>query len=273
VVLTGRAPTFVPHVRERADFSLRGLITCPHCGKAVTGSISTGKAGNKFGYYRCHRVNGHMNVRAEVVEREFVDMLNRLTPKPERMALIERVFRASWADRNQVAAQESAALKRELATEEARKRRVLNQMADGVLSHEDFASMNNEATEKIADLRMRLALSQSGELDLETAIEYLNHLLWNTSTIWQTSDLQGKQKLQRRLFPKGLTFEKTGFGTPVTHSIYTLLVSDSVDAAELVAPQGFEPRSSESESLVLPLNEGAPVKNLCRRRERTAFAD
>jgi hypothetical protein len=25
----------------------------------------------------------------------------------------------------------------------------------------------------------------------------------------------------------------------------------------LVAPQGFEPRSSESESLVLPLNEGA----------------
>ena len=26
----------------------------------------------------------------------------------------------------------------------------------------------------------------------------------------------------------------------------------------LVAPQGFEPRSSESESLVLPLNEGAP---------------
>ncbi len=27
----------------------------------------------------------------------------------------------------------------------------------------------------------------------------------------------------------------------------------------LVAPQGFEPRSSESESLVLPLNEGAPV--------------
>jgi hypothetical protein len=30
----------------------------------------------------------------------------------------------------------------------------------------------------------------------------------------------------------------------------------------LVAPQGFEPRSSESESLVLPLNEGAPGKDL-----------
>jgi hypothetical protein len=31
----------------------------------------------------------------------------------------------------------------------------------------------------------------------------------------------------------------------------------------LVAPQGFEPRSSESESLVLPLNEGA-LQGWCR---------
>jgi hypothetical protein len=33
--------------------------------------------------------------------------------------------------------------------------------------------MNNDATGKIMDLRMRLALSQSDELDLETAIEYV----------------------------------------------------------------------------------------------------
>ena len=67
-----------------------------------------------------------MNVRAEVVESEFVDMLNRLTPKPERMVLIERVFRASWAGRIQGAAQESAALKRELSNQEAGKKRVLS---------------------------------------------------------------------------------------------------------------------------------------------------
>jgi hypothetical protein len=70
---------------------------------------------------------------------------------------------------------------------------------------------------------------------------YLTHLLLNTSTIWQTSDLQGKQKLQRRLFPNGLVFEKSGFGTPITHSIYTLLASDSVDEMVLVGPEGFEP--------------------------------
>jgi hypothetical protein len=34
-------------------------------------------------------------------------------------------------------------------------------------------------------------------------------------------------------------------------------LSGDVWGSVLVAPQGFEPRSSESESLVLPLNEGA----------------
>ena len=91
----------------------------------------------------------------------------------------------------------------------------------------------------ISDLRERLRLSESNELDLEAAIEYLNHLLWNTAIVWQTSDLQGKQKLQRRIFPKGLIYEKTGFGTPVTHSIYTPLGDDSVAETDLVAPQGI----------------------------------
>ncbi len=42
----------------------------------------------------------------------------------------------------------------------------------------------------------------------------------------------------------------------------------------LVAPQGFEPRSSESESLVLPLNEGATqLQASCSKGSLTAFTE
>ena len=63
--------------------------------------------------------------------------------------------------------------------------------------------------------------------------------------------------MRRRVFPDGLIWQDGGFGTPATHSIYSLLGGDAVTDEVLVAPQGFEPRLSESESLVLPLNEGA----------------
>jgi hypothetical protein len=97
-VLTGRAPAPVPHVRDREDFALRGLILCPDCDKPVTASRSTGKLGNKFGYYRCHRVKGHMNVGAGTIEAAFIELLERLVPKPERMALIKRVFAKCGTD-------------------------------------------------------------------------------------------------------------------------------------------------------------------------------
>ena len=104
-------------------------------------------------------------------------------------------------------------------------------------------------------------LAEASDLDLDTALGYLNHLLWNSSQIWETADLQGKQRLQRSIFPKGLAYLPDGsespFGTPLTSSLYSLLAGDFDDEKGLVAPQGFEPRLSESESLVLPLNEGA----------------
>jgi site-specific DNA recombinase len=228
-VLSGRAPAPVPHVREREDFPLRGWILCPDCLKPVTASLSTGKLGNKFAYYRCHRVKGHINAKAETVEAAFIDLLERLTPKQERMELIERVFRNAWAGRVQTAATDAAALRRELAKHEARKQRVLGQMADGILSAEDFSALHRQTVEAIADLRERLAFAESDVLDIDSAIEYLTHLLWNTSVIWQTSDLQGKKRIQGRIFPNGLSYSKNGFGTPVTHSIYSLLGEDSGD--------------------------------------------
>jgi site-specific DNA recombinase len=180
-VLTERAPAQVPHVTEREDFPLRGLILCHDCLKPVTASISTGKLGNKFGYYRCHRVKGHINAKAETVEAAFIDLLERLTPKQEQMELIERVFRSAWKGRAQTAATDAAALRPELAKQVARKERVLGQMADGVLSAEDFASLHKSTVKAIADLREPLAFAESDVLDIDSAIEYLTHILWNTS--------------------------------------------------------------------------------------------
>ena len=86
-------------------------------------------------------------------------------------------------------------------------------MAEGLISAEDLRGVYEKTGLAIADLRVRLSASKSQVLDVDAAIEPLTHLLWNTSMVWQTSDLQGKQKIQRRVLPKGLRYAKTGFGT------------------------------------------------------------
>ena len=58
--------------------------------------------------------------------------------------------------------------------------------------------------------------------------------------VWESSDLQGKKRLQARIFPKGLVMEKEAVGTPETHSIYLLLGDGSVGEEEMVRPRRFE---------------------------------
>jgi len=61
----------------------------------------------------------------------------------------------------------------------------------------------------IGDLRERLAFAEPEVLDSAT--------------------YKGKKRIQRRMFTEGVFYGKTGFGTPATHSIYTLLSSDLMD--------------------------------------------
>jgi hypothetical protein len=119
------------------------------------------------------------------------------------MELIERVFRNAWAGRAQTAVTDAAALRRELAKQQARKERVLGQMADGLLSADDFTDLHKSTVEAIADIRERLAFAESDVLDIDSAIEYLTHILWNTSVIWQTSDLKGNTGFNVGCFLKG----------------------------------------------------------------------
>ena len=135
--------------------------------------------------------------------------------------------------------------------------RVLGQMADVILIAEEFASLPKSTLKAIADLRERLDFAESDVLDIDSAIEFLTHPLEHLNLHGKLAIYKGKKRIQRRMFPEGLSYERTGFGTPLTRSIYTLLASDSTDESRLVAPQGFEPRLIGSEPTVLPLNEGA----------------
>ncbi len=112
-MLSGRAPAYVPHKRDTETFPLRGLILCAECGKAVTASKSTSKSGRKFGYYHCTGA-GHLYVKAEVIEVDFVALLERLAPSPDRSALIVRLFVDVWESKLANAASESTALRQEL---------------------------------------------------------------------------------------------------------------------------------------------------------------
>jgi hypothetical protein len=71
----------------------------------------------------------------------------------------------------------------------------------------------------------------------------------------QSPICKGENGFNEECFLKVCRNGKTGFGTPVIHSIYALFTSDSVDEEVMVAPQGFEP--FEMEQVMTKLAEDA----------------
>ena len=236
--LDGRGPRNVKHHRSNPQFPLRGALLCPRCGLPVTASMSKGKT-RHYGYYSCHRAKDHLRVRADLVEMRFVALLERLQPDQDRMRLIDAIFRQVWTDKQNTAQSEATQLAGQLKRLETRKQNILNKIDK--LKETDFDSMYQSTISEIQRVKLSLLDAQRTVIDVDTALSYLMHLLWNSHILWETSDLEVKQRLARLIFPEGVTFSNDDFGTPVTHSIFSLLADKSVEDGVLVGPEGFEP--------------------------------
>ncbi|HKF50649.1 MAG TPA: hypothetical protein VKB38_25015 [Terracidiphilus sp.] len=119
----------------------------------------------------------------------------------------------------------------------------MDQMQDGVLTGEDFRVLYDSLNAQLAETETELnAVRANGpELDVDTAFGYLSHLVWNQHIFYQDSDLEEKRRVARTIFPAGIRCSKDGFGTAVTHSLFSVLADESVSPEHLVALPGIEP--------------------------------
>jgi site-specific DNA recombinase len=85
------------HRRAKHDFAFSGLIECGHCGCAVVAEIKK----QRYVYYHCTGYKGKCDepyVREEVLERQFADLLGRLTFDDEVLDWVRAALRQSHAD-------------------------------------------------------------------------------------------------------------------------------------------------------------------------------
>jgi site-specific DNA recombinase len=229
-VLSGKVESTAPLPRRVEQYPLRGTVLCDKCGQPATASESKGGAGGRYRYFHCHRAKGHLRAPAAKVEADFLRLLYSLAPRPGQAALMEAIFRRTWATQNHGNVSDADALAKTLASLEKRKERLLYTMEEGTLSNEDFKPRYREVTRQIHATREQLDAMRRDSLDVDTALDYLSHLLWNAAILWETNDLEGKQRIQSAIFPHGLPYcIKDGFGT-VSTDFFSATSGDESDA-------------------------------------------
>src|SRR5438132_2475195 len=83
--------------RAKHNFAFSGLIACGHCGCSIVGEIKK----QRYIYYHCTGYKGRCDepyVREEALERQFYDLLGRLSFDDEALGWVREALHASHAD-------------------------------------------------------------------------------------------------------------------------------------------------------------------------------
>ncbi|WP_413814596.1 recombinase family protein [Candidatus Cryosericum septentrionale] len=232
---TGR---IVAYRINNPDFPLRGAVRCAKCGTLLTASNSTGHGG-RYGYYRCPQCGGPSLGKAQV-EGQFTQLLNSVSLEPALTKLLGLAIDANLESKRSMGVKQMSQLKVRLGALGTRHRQILDKSLSGVFSDSDTKRLLSETEQESDDVQAQIALAEGSELVPEQVIKTGLAILQDMGTFWQKAGLTTRQQLQRFLFPEGIPFGQSGFGTCKTAFCIQQKAVVSMAENTVVAPRRIE---------------------------------
>lgn len=224
-VLDGRRVPVTKYRRNHPDFPLRVFARCCVCDVGLTGSWSSGRT-RRYAYYRCHTARCRaVNVTKTDLEDGFVRYLDAMVPKPEYVRLFGEIVRDVWKQAEAGAAETRRRLQGKLDDLTGKK----DQLVEAFVYRRaiDESTYQREADrigEEIALSKTALHDATLDELDVEGVLAFAQYVLTKPGRLWIEASLEQRQRFQKVLFPRGVTFAPDGrFGTAETSMIFRLL--------------------------------------------------
>lgn len=79
------------------------------------------------------------------------------------------------------------------------------------------------------------------DFDMEASLGFARAVMTRTYQLWEAADSDQKRRLQKLIFPEGVTLDGETLRTPVTALIFSVLGPEMTAGEGLVAHTGFEP--------------------------------
>ena len=218
-ILDGRKRNVPTKNTRRDELPLRGFLTCPQCGRTMTGSASKG-AGGRYFYYHCYP-GCKERVKAEFANDEFLMLLEKVTFNQEVIDLfadeIAQVFR-----QNQVShVQRARVLKGEIEKLRQRLNKAQQLMLDGEMRMEEYRDLKSGTEGEITRLEREYLQIGTRDSDYERYVKFGRNILKNLALYYSQGDVALKQGIISSIFSEKLVFSE--------HRYRTLKVAKTVE--------------------------------------------
>jgi site-specific DNA recombinase len=241
-IMDGKRMAVVPHIRNHEDFPLRVFVRCAHCGVPLAGSWSKGRK-EYYPYYRCRNKKcKSVKPRKELLERQFLQLLHRLTPSDDFLVLFRDIILETWNRKQAEAQAQVSAIRQRLGKLTDRKNTLVDRYLDAKIPQQTYNEQDERLSAEIDEAKSALEEVAASEDKIDALLDFADRVLSNPAGLWARASLDMRQRLQTVLFPSGLAYSKhEGFGTVQTPSFFNMLAVLETDKSNLASPTGFEP--------------------------------
>ena len=192
------------------------VVTCPKCGKTLSGSASRGKMGAYYPAYHCSRNGHYFRVPKAEFDKTIEDFVRAITIKPEYIDDIIAVIAELWRERqakqleaNQQRLGYRQSLQNQIRVTVDRMRVVTSETALTYLE-EDIISAENE----LAKLDKEIANQPNLQAEFDQVLQYAKYILEHLpELLLDLCNPLRKAAFFGAVFNKLPTYEQINFGT------------------------------------------------------------
>lgn len=206
------------------DFPLRRFVLC-ECGHPYTASWVGGR-NKKYPFYHCYNKRCEhfgRSVARDTLEAKFSEVLRGVSPSSEFLELFKRTVNDCLRDQTIAEKREKVRRQSERAKLESRRKELTDMRINKEISSDEYKEMKIALESQIAGL-MASKDNEGVDLDIETALAHAIKLIENMADEWKSMLSPHKQRLQRVVLPRGITYRKKDetFGTAILSPIFRL---------------------------------------------------
>ncbi len=239
LLLTGKAASITPRARSHEDFPLRGFVKCGCCTEPLTGSWTKGR-NRYYAYYHCQ--DGCTRAPRDSAEQQFEEFMRQLQPNAGYMRLYRAVVLDVWRKKQGDSQQMQGVLSRKIKELRENKAKLEEAFVyRRAIDADTYQEMRAKLAQELTLAEMELRDAQADEIEIEAVLDFAQAILTNASNLWKSAPAEQKQRLQKVLFPEGVTYSDGIYRTGVTCLLFSGMQANTAQESCLVALPGIEP--------------------------------
>jgi site-specific DNA recombinase len=192
-------------VRIREEIPLRGFLSCPQCGKKLTGSRSTGGSGIKHYYYHCSK-GCKERIKANEMNMVFAEHLNTLKFRNNIKEIYHEILIQNFKQREFKKSTNSQILHIEIKKLADRLERAQEMMLDGHLTVNDYKEIKNTLEIKSEELKKNQLIIDEQEINYRSYFRKEFNALTKLGAIFMKSNVNQQQQLVRLLISSNMIY-------------------------------------------------------------------